>query len=277
MTPGGGWGAAPGRFQARPTDGGEAADTARARGWGCCGNAGGRQEAQRLPRRLEVGGDRAGRGATEKRGGGGDGARAQPTPRARRRPDNKQPRAGRCRSRCLRPRATQPGSPGLSPPPSSLPAHPPSSPRLSIADPIGPPRGNGVSRRAGAGGLWAGAQQGARPFLPPPIGSVAAPARRGRWRGASGTPSSAPERLGLGSAGPETFPYPTLAAHRLTGTRARAASGQSRTLGGGSACFCPRPAPRPARTPWASLGHLWAPEWAPWGDGATPPQCTVRP
>lgn len=218
MAPGAGRGAAPRRCQARPrAPGGEAAGTARARGPGRCGNAGGRQEAQRRPRRPEVGGDRAGRGATEKRGGGGDGARAQPTPRARRRPDNKQPRAGRCRSRCLRPRAAQPGSLGLSPPPSSRPARPPGSPRLRTADPIGPPRGNGVSRRAraGAGGCGRGPSRGRGLFYRPPSGASRPPRGEGGWRGASGTPSSAPERLGLGSAGPETSPDPTPAAHGL--------------------------------------------------------------
>lgn len=218
MTPGAGCGAAPGRCQARPTAGGEAAGTARARGWGRCGDAGGRQEAQRRPRRPEVGGDRAGRGATEKRGGGGDGARAQPTPRARRRPDNKQPRAGRCRSRCLRPRAAQPGSLGLSPPPSSRPARPPSSPRLSIADPIGPPRGNGVSRRAraGAGGCGRGPSKGRGLFYRPPSGASRPPRGEGGGAGLPGPPAQL--RKDSGWAAPARRPPPT-PPRRRTGSR----------------------------------------------------------
>ncbi|CAN0442637.1 unnamed protein product [Rangifer tarandus platyrhynchus] len=79
------------------------------------GGAGGRRREARSRRE----------GARAKRGGGG--ARAQPTPRARHRADNKQPRAGRCPRRYHRPRAAQPRPPGLSPP--ALPARPRRRPR----------------------------------------------------------------------------------------------------------------------------------------------------
>lgn len=246
MTPGGARGAAPGRGQARPTGGGEAAGTARARGWGRCGNAGGRQGAQRRPRRLEVGGDRAGRGATEKRGGGGDGARAQPTPRARRRPDNKQPRAGRCRSRCLRPRATQPGSPGRSPPPSSRPARPPRSPGLRIADPVGPPRGNGVSRRvrAGARGCGRGPSGGRGLFYRPPSGASRPPRGEGGGEGLPGPP--APRRKDSGWAARAGRPTPT-PPRRPTGSprlrRERLGGSPGRWEGEARASVPARPAP----------------------------------
>lgn len=107
----------------------EGSGQARAPGLGRCGSPSGRQEAQRGQRRWEVGGDQAGREETEKRGGGGGDARAQPTPCARR-TDNKQPCAGRCPSGCRRPRAALPGPPGLSPLPlgtSSPGARPPAS------------------------------------------------------------------------------------------------------------------------------------------------------
>ncbi|XP_059950778.1 LOW QUALITY PROTEIN: paralemmin-1 [Mesoplodon densirostris] len=89
-----------------------------------------RAAAGRRRRRAAAGGGSRREGARAKRGGGG--ARAQPTPRARRRADNKQPRAGRCPRRCRRPRAVLPRPPGLSPP-----ARRP-SPRAPAARPCGP-------------------------------------------------------------------------------------------------------------------------------------------
>ncbi|XP_057397156.1 paralemmin-1 isoform X2 [Balaenoptera acutorostrata] len=81
-------------------------------------------------RRREAGGGSRREGARAKRGGGG--ARAQPAPRARRRADNKQQRAGRCPRRCRRPRAVLHRPPGLSPPARRL------SPRAPAARPRGP-------------------------------------------------------------------------------------------------------------------------------------------
>ncbi|XP_026941718.1 paralemmin-1 isoform X3 [Sagmatias obliquidens] len=86
--------------------------------------------AGRRRRRAAAGGGSRREGARAKRGGGG--ARAQPTPRARRRADNKQPRAGRCPRRCSRPRAVLPRPPGLSPPARRY------SPRAPAARPRGP-------------------------------------------------------------------------------------------------------------------------------------------
>nr|XP_030701432.1 paralemmin-1 isoform X2 [Globicephala melas] len=86
--------------------------------------------AGRRRRRAAAGGGSRREGARAKRGGGG--ARAQPTPRARRRADNKQPRAGRCPRRCSRPRAVLSRPPGLSPPARRY------SPRAPAARPRGP-------------------------------------------------------------------------------------------------------------------------------------------
>ncbi|XP_067590647.1 paralemmin-1 isoform X3 [Pseudorca crassidens] len=86
--------------------------------------------AGRRRRRAAAGGGSRREGARAKRGGGG--ARAQPTPSARRRADNKQPRAGRCPCRCSRPRAVLPRPPGLSPPARRY------SPRAPAARPRGP-------------------------------------------------------------------------------------------------------------------------------------------
>ncbi|XP_059775014.1 LOW QUALITY PROTEIN: paralemmin-1 [Balaenoptera ricei] len=89
-----------------------------------------RAAAGRRRRRAAAGGGSRREGARAKRGGGG--ARAQPAPRARRRADNKQQRAGRCPRRCRRPRAVLHRPPGLSPPARRL------SPRAPAARPRGP-------------------------------------------------------------------------------------------------------------------------------------------
>lgn len=258
-----------------------------ARGAGDGGTAGRRRSAR--SQRGEVGGERGGeRGGREGEGSAPETRAPSPPPApAAARTINSRFARGDARAGAAAPAPRSPGRqalalpgprPAASPsPPLPSPARLPRPPPPGTADPPGPRRGDGVSRRARVAGLGArsaGSRGGGRPPLSRPHWGRRGPREEQEAARSCWGRSSAGKRLGLGRACREASPLPDPGCPPTGawGPEQRRL-GPVQDSGRGRLESPPAPRPRLQGEPRLSATCGW-----PRGDGATPPRiAAVRP